>query len=248
MSLYAFKDGVTILNEQNLNQMLSLQPFQLIYEGVQRDAKTGGGVVENSIADYSYCTRFTLAGSTEISRVELEVDRDGLGADLIVQIRSGMNPGAGDDGTLLKQVIVPKEFIPDPKAYWSVPIGLPGLTSGGQYWLVVQRAGDSTNKVDWMGETTQDANYPAYYRAGDSGAWTARNALHFKVLSGTEGEVMHSIYAGTGYATLTYEIVDAYPRLKKIYRYLPPSDGAAGGIRDVVTLTWTDGIITKGVI
>jgi len=159
--MHAFKDGVTILNEDNLNQMLALQPFQLIYEGTQRDAKTGGGVVDNSIADYSYCTRFTLTGSTEIGRIELEVDRDGLGADLVVQIREGMDPAAGDDGTLLKQVIVPKEFIPDPKAYWSVPIGLTGLTSGRQYWLVVQRSGDSTNKADWIGETGQDANYPA---------------------------------------------------------------------------------------
>jgi len=248
MPLYAFKDGKTILNQDNLNALLSLQPFQLIYEGTQRAGKTGSGVVENSIADYSYCTRFTLAGSTEIGRVELEIDRDGLGADLIVQIRSGMNPGSGVDGTLLKQVIVPREFIPDPKAYWSVPIGLSGLTSGGQYWLVIQRAGDAVNKVDWMGETAQDVSYPAYYRAAETGAWTITNALHFRVYSGTEGEIMHSIYAGTGYATLTYEIVDAYPRLKKIYRYLPPPDGAAGGIRDVVTLTWTDGLITQGVI
>ena len=71
MTLHAFKAGVTVLDEATMNSLLSLQPFQLIYEGVQRDAKTGGGVVENSIAEYSYCTRFTLSGSTEISRVEL---------------------------------------------------------------------------------------------------------------------------------------------------------------------------------
>jgi len=248
MALNAFKDGVTILNQDNLNQMLALQPFQLIYEGTQRDAKTGSGVTENNLANYSYCARFTLVGSTEIGRVELGLDRDGTGADLIVQIRSGMNPVSGIDGTMLKQVVVPKEFVPDPKAYWSVPIGLSGLTSGAQYWLVVLRAGDATNHLDWIGETTQDANHPTYYRAGTSGAWTATNALHFRVLSGAEGEVMHSIYAGTGYATLAYETVNGVPRLKKIYRYLPPSDGAAGGIRDVVTLTWTDGIITQGVI
>lgn len=231
-----------------MNSLLSLQPFQLIYEGVQRDAKTGGGVVENSIADYSYCTRFTLAGSTEISRVELELDRDGLGADLIVQIRSGMNPGAGDDGTLLKQIIVPKEFIPDPKAYWSVPIGLSGLTSGGQYWLVVIRAGNSTNKVDWIGETVQDANYLAYYRAADAGAWTANNALHFEILSGDEGNLIHGIYAGTAYTTCLYEDVDGVPRISSVYRYLPPADGSAGGIRDRITYTWADGKITEGVI
>lgn len=244
MSLYAFKAGLSVLDEATMNSFLSLQPFQLIYEGAQRDAKTGGGVVENSIADYSYCTRFTLAGSTEISRVELEVDRDGLGADLIVQIRSGMNPGAGDDGTLLKQVIVPKEFIPDPKAYWSVPIGLSGLASGGQYWLVVVRAGDATNKLDWVGEAAQDASYPAYYRAGDSGAWTANNALHFKVFSGESGELIHGIYGGNGYTTVVYdgEIIS------KVYRYLPPADSTDGGIRDIITYAWSGEYLVSGVV
>ena len=242
MTLHAFKDGLTILNQDNLNSLLALQPFQLIYEGVQRDAKTGGGVVENSIAEYSYCTRFTLSGSTEISRVELEVDRDGDGADLVLEIRSGMNPAAGDDGTLLKQVVVPKEFIPTTKAYWSIPVGLTGLTSGGQYWLVVKRGGDATHHLDWVGETAQDASYPAYYRAGDSGAWTANNALHFRVYSGAAGDLRHSIYAGTGYTTVEYsgEIIS------KVYRYLPPADGPEGGIRDVLTLNWSGEYIKGG--
>lgn len=242
MTLHAFKDGLTILNQDNLNTLLSLQPFQLIYEGTQRAGKTGSGVVENSIAEYSYCTRFTLSGSTEISRVELELDRDGAGADLIVQIRQGMNPTAGIDGTLLKEVIVPKEFIPDPRAYWSVPIGLSGLISGGQYWLVVKRNGDAVNKVDWIGETTQDASYPAYQRAGDSGAWTARNALHFKVFSGESGELIHGIYAGTGYTTVLYE----GELITKVCRYLPPADGPEGGIRDVLTLNWSGEYIKGG--
>ena len=242
MPLYAFKDGKTILNQDNLNALLSLQPFQLIYEGVQRDAKTGGGVVENSIAEYSYCARFTLTGSTEIGRVELHLDRDGTGDDLILQIRQGMNPASGADGTLLKEVVVPKEFIPTSATYWSVPIGLSGLTSGGQYWLVVKRNGDSVNKLDWIGETTQDASYPAYQRAASSGAWTITNALHFKVFSGASGELKHSIYAGTGYTTVEYsgEIVS------KVYRYLPPADGPEGGIRDVLTLNWSGEYIKGG--
>ncbi len=242
--MYAFKNGVTILNQDNLNTLLSLQPFQLIYEGVQRDAKTGGGVVENSIAEYSYCTRFTLSGSTEIGRVELEVDRDGDGADLVLEIRQGMNPASGVDGTLLKEVIVPKEFIPTTASYWSVPIGLSGLTSGGQYWLVVLRNGDATNKVDWMGETTQDANYPAYYRTGDSGAWTANNALHFKIYSGTDGKAVHEIYGTNGYVTITY----AGDMPAKQHFYIPPSDGSAGGIRNILTLSYSGGVLTGGVL
>lgn len=242
MTLHAFKDGLTILNQANLNSLLALQPFQLIYEGAQIVAKTGSGVVENSIADYSYCTRFALAGSTEIGRIELEIDRDGLGADLVIQIRSGMDPAAGNDGALLKQVVVPKEFIPDPKAYWSVPVGLSGLTSGGQYWLALLRGGDASHHLDWVGEASQDASYPAYYRAGDSGAWTANNALHFRVFSGESGELVHSIYAGTGYTTVIYsgEIIS------KVYRYLPPADGPDGGIRDVITYTWSGEYLKRG--
>lgn len=244
MPINAFKNGVSILSESNLNSLLSMQDFLLIYEGIQRDAKTGAGVVENSIANYSYCARFTLAGSTEIGRVELELDRDGDGADLVVQIRTGMNPATGVEGTVLKEVVVPKEFIPESKTYWSVPIGLTGLTSGGQYWLVVVRAGDAINKLDWVGEASQDANYPSYYRAGDSGAWTANNALHFRVLSGEAGELIHSIYAGTGYTTVEYsgEIVS------KVYRYLPPADGPDGGIRDVITYHWSGEYLKGGVL
>jgi len=242
VTLHAFKDGLTILNQDNLNSLLALQPFQLIYEGTQRDAKTGSGVVENNIAEYSFCVRFTLTGSTEISRFELELDRDGAGADLIVQIRQGMNPTAGIDGTLLKQVVVPKEFIPDLKTYWSVPIGLSGLTSGGQYWLVVKRGGDATHHLDWVGETAQDASCPAYYRAGDSGAWTANNALHFRVYSGASGDLRHSIYAGTGYTTVEYsgEIIS------KVYRYLPPADGPDGGVRNIMTFSWSGEYLVGG--
>ncbi|TAH58219.1 MAG: hypothetical protein EWM48_02120 [Sphaerochaeta sp.] len=225
-----------------MNQMLALQPFVLLYEGTQRDAKTGAGVVENSLANYHYCARFTLTGSTEIGRIELEIDKDGTGADLVVQIRQGMVPGSGNDGTLLKQVVVPKEFIPTSRTYWSIPVGLTGLTSGGQYWLVVVRAGDATNKLDWVGESSQDVNYPAYYRAGDSGAWTANNALHFRVYSGASGDLRHSIYAGTGYTTVEYsgEVIS------KVYRYLPPADGPDGGIRDVLTYNWSGEYLIGG--
>lgn len=242
--MHAFKDGVTVLNEDNLNQMLSLQPFQLIYEGTERDAKVGSGVEENNVANYNFCARFTLTGSTEIGRVEIEVDKDGDGADLVVQIRSGMNLAAGVDGTLIKEVVIPKEFIPATAAYWSVPIGLTELTEDGTYWLVVLQAGDAVNHLDWVGEAAQDANYPAYSRNGSSGAWTANNALHLKVFSGESGELVHSIYAGTGYTTIEYDS----EIISKVYRYLPPADGPAGGIRDIITYTWSGEYLVGGMI
>lgn len=234
---------------ETLNSIISLQPFRLIYEGTQRDGKSGSGVAENSLAEKNYCVRFTLTGSTEIGRVVLKLDKDGDGADVTIQIRSGMNPAAGQDGTLLKEMVLPKEFIPTTAANVSIPVGLAGLTSGGTYWLVVKQAGDASNKVDMIGETTQDANYPAYSRVGDSGAWTANNALHFAIYSGESGELVHGIYGadvnGTGVAGFT-TVEYSNEVISKVYRYLPPSDGAAGGIRNVVDYVWSGEYLKGG--
>ena len=41
MALYAFKNGVTPFEESHMNSLLALQPFFIVYEGTQRDAKTG---------------------------------------------------------------------------------------------------------------------------------------------------------------------------------------------------------------
>jgi hypothetical protein len=243
MSLYAWKNGATYITEENMNALISGNLPTLITEGILRNSKTGSGVSENNIANYGYCARFTLTGSTEIGRVELELDRDSLGADLVVQIRSGMTPVSGLDGTLLKQVLVPKEFIPNPAAYWSIPIGLTGLTSGGQYWIVVGQGGDATNHLDWVGETTQDTSYPAYRRNGTSGAWTANNALHFLVYSGVSGDYKHALDNVGGHCTLVYAGED----ISAIYNYLPTEDGPEGGIRDITTLVYSGDYILGGV-
>lgn len=244
MALHAWKDGETTINEANMNAFLALQNFKLIYQGTQRSGKTGSGVTENNLANYSYCTRFTLTGSTEISRVELEVDRDGNGADLIVQIRQGMVPGSGNDGTLLKEVCVPKEFVPDPKGWWSVPVGLTGLTSGGQYWLVVLQGGDSVNHNDWVGETSTDSSYPAYRRAGSNGNWTANNALHFRVHSGVVGgdRPIHALIPG---GTIVWMVHDAQGIWERVYIYCPTPDTYEGGIRQRLKINQTNGLVTS---
>lgn len=241
MALHAFKDGLTILNQANLNSLLALQPFIVIYEGTERDAKPGSGVLENSIASYSYAARFTLVGSTEIGRIILELDRDGTGADLTVQIRSGLT--SSNDGTLLKEVLIPTEFIPTTAGWVSIPIGLTGLTSGGRYWIVVLKGGDSSNKLDWVGESSADANYPAYRRSGSTGSWTTgRPAMHFAVYSGVPGMPRHIIEGGAALTTVEYS--SGLP--SKIYQYIPPSDGPEGGVRDIITLTYSGGLPVKG--
>jgi hypothetical protein len=211
--------------------LLGTAPEVALYVGTQRDFLIGVGTTESSLADFNYAIQFTTTGTTEIARVELELDRDGLGADLVMEVRSGLLADGSNDGTLLTTIKVPKEHIPDPKAYWSIPVNVRGLTAGTQYWLVVRRAGDAVNKVDLVGEASTNANYPVYRRAGDSGAWTTgQNAIHFRTYSGRTGKLMHVLYDGGGHETYAWGVPGVFLRT---YYWLPPSVGIVGGIRDI---------------
>ena len=139
MAINAFKDGVTPFSGATMNPLLSLQSFRLLYEGTQTQAKTGAGTVENSIAAYNYCLRFQAPPVGIADRVELHLDRDGAGADVAVEIRSGMSPAGGNDGTLLKSVLIPAEFVPTTASYVSIPVDKDGLQGGAYYWLVVKK-------------------------------------------------------------------------------------------------------------
>lgn len=232
MAIKAFKNGVTVFDEDVMNRMIRVPEEAVLYEGSQVDAKTGAGVTENSLADYNYAIRFTATGTTEVARIELNLDRDNLGADLTIEIRSGLLADGSNDGTLLATIVVPKEHIPDPAAYWKIPVNLRGLTPGNQYWIVVKRAGDAVNKVDLMGEASADGSYPVYRRAASSGAWTTgRPAIHFRVYSGRTGEMVHTLYDGGGHETYDWTVAGVFLRT---YYWLPPSDDTLiGGIRDI---------------
>ena len=243
--LYAHKNGVTLYAENFFNSLLSLQDFALLYEGTLVDSKTGAGVTENNVFDYNFAIRFTATGVTSMARAELEIAADGAGQDMTVEIRStDFNPDGSNEGTLLKTIVVPKEFLPASAAYWYVPLNLTGLTAGNNYWLIVKKVGDATDHFHLIGESAQDAAHPCYYRAGASGAWTANNAIHFKVYSGNSGDIRHCIFGTNGYATYAYN----GELMEKIYRYLPPSDGAAGGIRNILTMTWSGEYLTTGTV
>ena len=233
--LTAFVDGVSVLNEDRLNSLLMVAPTAEIYEGSQIDAKTGTGVTENSVASYSYCFRVKATGVTELSRIELEIDKDNEGADLSIDILDDdFNPDGSAEGTVLGSILIPKEFIPESATYMSIPLNIRGLSEGQDVWVRINKAGDSTNKLDIVGESSTDVDHPAYYRAGSSGEWTENNALHFRAFSGRSGELLHSMYEGCGFES--YEYDDEL--LTKVYYYLPP-DGIDGpGLRQIETLVW----------
>lgn len=237
MTITAFKNGVSVLDEATLNAIISAQPSVLLFAGTQADAKTGAGVTDNDLSLNTFMARFTLVGQTTIARVELELTKAGLGADLTLEIRDNtFNPNGTNDGVLLKSSTYPAKIFPTAAAFISLPVDLSGLTAGAYYWLRVNKAGDATNRNLWRGEAAQDASYPVYYRSGTTGAWTAGNALHFKVFADTPGTYVlkHGIVGTNGKTLIEYNVNGT---INYLWRWLPSSDGS-WMIVDKVTFTY----------
>lgn len=227
MSLHAIKNGVSPYDEDTINPIISLNPYNIIYEGQKISSLEGAGVLENSLADYSYSLLFYMT-STRIDRIELQIDKDGTGSDLNIQIKKD-----NGDGLILKDIYIPSEFIPTNAAYISIPVNL-DVTANASYAIVIKKRGDSTNKLDLIGETTSNAY--TYRRVNDGDAWVKIPDIHFKVFAGTDGKPVHEV-SGNNINTIEY----ANGKPSKEYLFIPPPDGFAGGVRQVQTISYSNG-------
>jgi hypothetical protein len=242
--LFAAESGRTVIDENLANAAMMMQEFSHIYEGTAFGGKTGAGIAEFDCAGYDHAVRFKADSAAEIARVAFDLIKHGQGADLLVELREGFNPDGSMLGSLLRYMVLPKEFIPTSKGYFSIPIDISDLVSGAYYWLIIKKAGDADNHFHLHGETIQDSLYPTYKRAGNSGAWTAENAIHFGVYNGETGNLLHGIY---GYNAVTWLIWDG-DLISKAYRYLPPASGFSGGVRQIKTYQWSGEILKRGVV
>lgn len=245
MVITAAKNGITTLDEAWLNSLLAAQPSVLLFDGTQADAKTGTGVTDNDLSLNTYIARFALTGQTSVGRIELELTKAGAGADLILEIRDNtFDPAGTNDGVLLKSITFPAKIFPTSPAYISLPVDLSGLTAGAYYWLRVNKAGDATNKLLWRGEAAQDAAYPVYYRSGTSGAWTAGNALHFRVFANTAGTytLRHGLWGVNGKTLIVYR-TDGL--IDYIWRWLPASDGSWQIVNKISFTYDSNGVLTR---
>lgn len=226
-----------------INELQAQQSFKLIYEGTAIDSKTGSGTTENNVFDNYYVIRFTATEVTTMMRAELTIAADGTGQDLTVYVLdSDFATDGSAEGTILKTITIPKEHLPASAGTVYIPLNVTGLSAGTNYWLKIGKVGDVTNHFHLIGEASQDGSHPCYYRAGTSGAWSLNNAIHFAVYTGNSGNVVHGIYGTNMQETYLYTGYD----LTTLFRYLPPASGAAGGIRDTLTFTYTDNILTDG--
>lgn len=180
-----------------MNSIISAQSSSLIFDGDQVTASTGGGTTENNLSTSDYSTSFVLTGQTTIGRIELEIKKYGVGADLTVEIRESTV-----DGLLKKSIKFPAKLFST--GYISLPIDLSGLTSGTTYFIILKIAGDSINHLRWIGESG--------------------GTKHFRVFANTPGTYLlrHWIYGENGKTIINY---DGNGLISEMFRWLSSSDG-----------------------
>lgn len=205
MSTEAWVNGITPVDAAHINPLMQMQSHKLIHTGALITEKTGSGVSEFTVDTASRAMRFTMAGP-ELGYLAIQGKKAGSGADLTVEIRSStLNPDGSSLGVLIDKRVVPKEFISAAAGYIIVPFGLTGLTPSANYWAIVNQAGDTTNHITLVGEASQDASHPTYYRNGASGAWTVQNAIHRKAYDySISGDLIAGIYDGRAVKWLEY--------------------------------------------
>lgn len=199
MAINAFKNNVTVFDENTMNALISAQSSSLIFDGDQVTASTGAGTTENNLSTADLSESFVLTGQTTIGRIELDLKKYGVGADLTVEIRE-----TTVGGTLKKSVTFPKKLFSATASYVSLPIDLSGLTAGGTYYIVLKMAGDATNHLRWIGESG--------------------GAKHYRVFANTPGtyQLRHGVYGDNGRTLINY---DGGGLITEIWRWLPASDG-----------------------
>lgn len=247
MALNAFKAGQNI-TAAGLNDHISMQTFVMIREGTQDDGMTDAGVTAHNVADYNHAIKFTTgAGKTTVTRIELDVASDGTGEDMTIYIKGNdFNPDGSAEGTTLATVVIPKEFIPASQAYMSIAINITGLVAATVYWIIVGKAGDLTNHCHLYSlGSEKDAAHKCYRRSGSSGAWTdLSDSMRFKIFYGNTGKLYHVINGTNCYVSVEFSAGVQ----SKIYKYLPPSDTSAGGIRNTLTLVRDGTTLTGGTV
>jgi len=197
--LYAWKNGVTGIGENQMNNLIAAQSSVMIFDGTLVDENTGSGTTEYNLSLSDLYDLFSVSGQSTIGRVELEIKKYGSGSNLTLQIMHGTPP----NGEVLKEITYPAKLFSD--GYISLPVDLSGL-SAGSYWFVLKQSGDSINHLRWVGEADQ------------------YETKHFRVFANTTGTfaLRHAIYGENAMTRIDY---DSSGLITEIWRWLPAPDG-----------------------
>ena len=127
--LFAAESGRTVIDENLANAAMIMQEFSHIYEGTALEAKPSG---HSWVTVPVMTMRCGLKPMPPRYHSDLEIIRHGQG--LISWSNYEALIGRLTAGSLLRFMVLPKEFIPTSKGYFSIPIDISDLVSGAYYW------------------------------------------------------------------------------------------------------------------
>lgn len=250
---HALAQGGT-LSSSDLNQFLGDHPASFLYFGVSKvsyivagsaNANTNTGAAAQWLAQ-----PFTTAGGqTTITRIELNLQAVGTGADTTLELRTD-NAGVPSN-TVLWSCVIPADF-QGAAAYISIPCNVSGLSAATKYHIVLDGTASTSNICRWNSAVTS-VNAGLVSASGSAGWSSAGKTFLFNVYNGTNSVVRHIIEDGTTSTTGGVTQTNGAPAKWSGYDWTVAATANAllttvreycGALRSVRTLSYTSGVLT----
>ena len=226
----------------DITQFLGTHGCALLYQGTSQVSylvANASAIGTNTGAAPQWISQpfVTAAAQITISRIELNLWKQGAGADFTLEIRTD-NAGVPSNVTLFS-IVVPAEFIIS--GVVSIPVNLTGLSALTKYHIVFDGTSDTANYV-LPAYSTTSVNAGNKSATG-TGTWsTISFTLYFNVFSGVNG-VLRNTYedAGARWTTIDYTNSVAAGNTTPVHI----GEYTVGSLRSWRTCTFTNGQLTS---
>jgi hypothetical protein len=226
----------------DITQFLGTHGCALLYQGVSQVSyllatASVFGTNTGAAAQWLAQPFTTAAAQATITRVELNLWKQGTGADVTMEIRTD-NAGVPSN-TVLFSIVIPADF--DQSGVVSIPVNLTGLTALTKYHIVIDGTADTANYLLPAYSTTSvNAGLKS---ASGTAAWTSIGfTFYFNVFSGVNG-VLRNTYedAGARWTTIDYTNSVAAGNTTPVHI----GEYTVGSLRSWRTCTFTNGQLTS---
>ena len=239
----------------DITQNLFSHPATFIYQGtfnVTGAASSSGTLNTNtgSAAQYIDQPFTTAVGQTTVTRIEMNFQANGTGADTTIGIYA--DSGGNPTGTALAQINFPSDFEPGSNTTISVPINVSGLTASTLYHIVIAGTASTSNFLKLQDGTTSGSAAQTS-PTGVGGTWTtAGKTLLFTVYAGVNGVIRHTMEDITGSPPVPQRWTGLDYAMGSAGTSGPPTtlrefvlgSTTANALRSVKTISYTSGLPT----
>ena len=235
--VWAWRNNVTDLDEDNINEYLKLHDEFLIFDGSSFTGREStGAITDYNSANFNYAITFNTSDHERVTRIEFYVNADGNGSDISITLTGSCHGFllAGVDGEPIVSHTMPREFLPSTGyARVSIPLYTTELSTGTDYYILINKNGDNTDHFHLLGSATRADTevHPAYNRIMPTSSWALLDGpIYFTVYDGDDGVPVHENFATNGWTHSTW----SSGLLQKEFVSLPTSDNV-GNLRKIIT-------------